>query len=172
MPCHSCSASSDSVLRCSSALSRASSRRSSPCRSLSAPIRAAPLWVASACHHGMSPVPPDPPEYSSALSCSSSLSSPPRLRLGLRWLGPAFAVAGAPLDLSFVLLSCYSLLSSAPRLPLGLRWLVLAVACAFLDPCFALRCSASHGSVWLPEPWQSRAFPGALRALSLVFRLL
>ena len=122
----------------------------------------------------MSPVPPDPPEYSSALSGCWLLSSAPYLPVRMRWLVVAFAVARAPFDLSFVLLSCSSLLSSAPRLPFGLRWLVLAfdVAGAPLYPSFALRCSASNCSVWLPEPWQPRTFPGAVRALSLVFRLI
>ena len=77
-----------------------------------------------------------------------------------------------PPDCSSALSGCW-LLWSAPCLPLGLRWWVPAfsVACALLDLSFALHCSASHDSVWLPEPWQSRAFPGAVRALSLVFCL-
>ena len=64
-----------------------------------------------------------------------------------------------------------TLFSVRKDLPKGLLMEVFSLIMPSIDPSFALRCSASHGSVWLPEPWQSRAFPGAVCALSLVFRL-
>ena len=84
------------------------------------------------------PVPPDPPDCS-ALSGGWLLWSAPCFPVRMRWVVVAFAVARAPLALSFVLLSCSSVFSSAPRLLLGLRWLVLAfaVAGAPFDPSFA-----------------------------------
>ena len=82
------------------------------------------------------------------------------LAIDVPLLSLSVAVADPPAYSS--VLSCYSWLRSAPCLSLGLRWLMLAfaVVCAPLSLSFALCCSASHGSVSPPEPWQLRALSG------------